>query len=249
MTRNSLPWHIVKKSTLHGTGVFAARNIPAGTRIIEYGGKRITSEQADAMHPVNPDDPFHTFFFSLSSGEIIDGGDHGTDARWINHSCSPNCEAQENRSGKKVYIHALEDIPAGTELFYDYGLVMEGRITRKLKEQYRCLCGTAACRGTMLALPEKAAAGKRVKRAKDKEQKGAKRGEDKVGRKGKASGKTEAGAGTKADGKKTKANGDKKGKRGDSKRGSGGQPPAERRGEGKRERNGARKRQGTPDVS
>lgn len=155
MTLATNPWHIVKQSTLHGTGVFALRDIPAGTRIIEYGGKRITPEQADALHPVNPDDPFHTFFFSLTSGKVIDGGDKGNDARWINHSCGPNCEAQEGTSGKRVYIVALQDIPAGEELFYDYGLVMEGRITKKLKQEYLCLCGTPNCRGTMLALPKK----------------------------------------------------------------------------------------------
>src|SRR3546814_10812513 len=77
-----------------------AREIPAGTQIIEYKGKRITAEQADAKHPVNPDDPFHTFFFSLSSGKIIDGGDKGNDARWINHSCGPN-RSEERRVGKE----------------------------------------------------------------------------------------------------------------------------------------------------
>jgi SET domain-containing protein len=165
MTERLKPWHIVRQSTLHGTGVFAARDIPSGTRIIEYGGKRITPEKADELHPVNPDDPFHTFFFSLSSGKVIDGGQRGNDARWINHSCTPNCEAQENSSGKRVYVVALQDIPEGTELFYDYGLVMDGRITKALREQYRCICGTPACRGTMLALPKrgKPRAGKKTK--------------------------------------------------------------------------------------
>lgn len=157
MTEPTLPWHIVKQSTLHGNGVFAARDIPAGAHILEYAGKRITPEKADDLHPVNPDDPFHTFFFALSSGKVIDGGDKGNDARWINHSCGPNCEAQENTSGKRVYIVALHDIEAGTELFYDYGLIMEGRLTKKLKQQYLCLCGTGECRGTMLALPKKKA--------------------------------------------------------------------------------------------
>lgn len=170
MTRSSAPWHVVRKSTLHGNGVFAARRIPAGTRIVEYGGRRITNEQADALHPVNPDDPFHTFFFALSSGKVIDGGNRGTDARWINHSCSPNCEAQENSKGERVHIVALRDIEPGEELFYDYGLVMEERLTKKLKEQYRCLCGTPACRGTMLALPEK----KEKKEKKDKKKRAAK---------------------------------------------------------------------------
>lgn len=149
------PWHVVRRSKLHGNGVFAARKIPAGTRIIEYGGARISAKEADRRHPTNPDDPFHTFFFALSSGRVIDGGDQGNDARWINHSCQPNCEAQEGKHGKRVYIVALQDIPRGTELSYDYGLVLDGRITKALKEGYRCLCGTPPCRGTMLALPKK----------------------------------------------------------------------------------------------
>lgn len=151
------PWHVVRRSKLHGNGVFAARKIPAGTRIIEYGGARISAKEADRRHPTNPDDPFHTFFFALSSGRVIDGGDEGNDARWINHSCEPNCEAQEGKHGKRVYIVALDDIPRGTELFYDYGLVLDGRITKSLKEGYRCLCGTPPCRGTMLALKAKKA--------------------------------------------------------------------------------------------
>jgi len=155
MTDKASSWHTVKQSTLHGTGVFAARDIPAGTRIVEYGGRRISAERADELHPVNPDDPFHTFFFALSTGKIIDGGNRGNDARWINHSCAPNCEAQEGASGKRVYIVALRDIAAGDELFYDYGLILDGRVTKNKREQYRCLCGAPECRGTMLALPEK----------------------------------------------------------------------------------------------
>ncbi|WP_017524319.1 SET domain-containing protein [Pusillimonas noertemannii] len=165
MSTTKLPWHLVRRSPLHGNGVFAARDIPAGTRIIEYTGARITPEQADERHPANPDDPFHTFYFSLSSGKVIDGGDRGNDARWINHSCAPNCETAENPSGTRVYITALRNIDQGEELFYDYGLVMEGKITKKLRAQYLCLCGHDVCRGTMLALPEKKAAAKKKAKA------------------------------------------------------------------------------------
>lgn len=147
------PWYTVRRSKLHGNGVFAARKIPAGTRIVEYGGARISAEEADRRHPTNPDDPFHTFFFALSSGQVIDGGDQGNDARWINHSCTPNCESEEGRHGKRVYIVAREDIVRGQEIFYDYGLVLEGRITKQMKRDYLCLCATVDCRGTMLALP------------------------------------------------------------------------------------------------
>jgi len=155
------PWHEVRRSTLHGTGVFARRDIPRGTRILAYAGRRITPEQADERHPHNPADPFHTFYFALSSGQVIDGGKRGNDARWINHSCEPNCQAQENADGRRVAIIALRDIRRGEELFYDYGLVMPGRITARLKQDYRCLCATPNCRGTMLALPDKRKAHKK----------------------------------------------------------------------------------------
>ena len=177
MSKPSQTWHSVRQSPLHGNGVFAARDIPAGTRVIDYGGRRITSEQADAMHPVNPDDPFHTFFFSLSSGKIIDGGNRGTDARWINHSCAPNCETQENSAGTRVHVIALRDIQAGEELFYDYGLIMDGKLTKKLQKQYQCLCGNPECRGTMLALPEKKA--KSTKKTKSEKSPDGKKAEKK----------------------------------------------------------------------
>lgn len=153
MVTQRQPWHVVKPSKLHGNGVFALRDIPAGTRILQYAGKRLTPEQADALFPVNPDEPFHTFFFALSNGKIVDGGQRGNDSRWINHSCAPNCEGHENADGSRVFIVAMRDIPAGQELLYDYSLVIDDEITEELKQNYRCLCGAAQCRGTMIALP------------------------------------------------------------------------------------------------
>ena len=155
MATSDKPWHIVRQSKVHGTGVFAARAIPAGTRIIEYAGTRISAKEADRRHPTNPDDPFHTFFFALSSGKVIDGDDQGNDARWINHSCDPNCESLEGKGGKRVYIMARRDIRRGEELNYDYGLVIDEKMTKTLKAQYACRCGSANCRGTMLAIRKK----------------------------------------------------------------------------------------------
>ena len=164
MTTVEKPWHIVRRSKVHGNGVFAARNIPEGTRIIEYGGKTISNSEADRRHPTNPDDPFHTFFFSLSSGKVIDGDDHGNEARWINHACEPNCESSEGKGGKRVHIVAKRDIKRGEELNYDYGLVIEDeKLTKALKLQYECRCGAANCRSTMLGVP-----GKKAKKAKKK---------------------------------------------------------------------------------
>lgn len=162
----SKPWHTLRTSKIHGTGVYAARKIPAGTRIFEYVGEIISADEADRRHPVNPDDPFHTFFFALGNGTVIDGNVGGNDAKWINHSCEPNCETEES-DDFRVFIVALRDISRGEELYYDYGLVLDERLTKTVKEQYRCLCGTPSCRGTMLALKKlRPAAAKKIAPAK-----------------------------------------------------------------------------------
>jgi SET domain-containing protein len=157
----------VRHSAIHGNGVFATRKIPVGARIIEYMGKRITEAQAEKRFGLDPDNPHHTFFFSLESGKLIDGGDQGNDARWINHACEPNCEAQEKKG--RVYIHALRDISRGEELFYDYGLVIEEKMSKALKEAYACRCGSAECRGTMLAPKKKTSSKKSARKATKKE--------------------------------------------------------------------------------
>ena len=143
----------VRRSGVHGKGVFALEPIAAGERLIEYKGERISWKEALRRHPHNPDEPNHTFYFALDSGKVIDGKVNGNSARWINHSCAPNCEAEEIDG--HVYVHALRDIAEGEELFYDYGLVIDARQTNKLKKEYECRCGSRKCRGTMLAPPEK----------------------------------------------------------------------------------------------
>lgn len=165
----SKPWHTLRTSKIHGTGVYAARKIPAGTRIFEYVGEIISADEADRRHPVNPEDPFHTFFFALGNGTVIDGNVGGNDAKWINHSCEPNCETEES-DDFRVFIVALRDISRGEELYYDYGLVLDERLTKTVREQYRCLCGTPSCRGTMLALKKRRpAAAKKATSAKGAE--------------------------------------------------------------------------------
>ena len=132
----------VRRSGIHGKGVFET--------IVEYTGNVLTWKQAQKRHPHNPDEPNHTFFFHIDDKHVIDGGDGGNAAKWINHACGPNCEADETDDGR-VFIKALRDIEPGEELNYDYGLIVEGRHTKKLKEEYACRCGTPECRGTMLA--------------------------------------------------------------------------------------------------
>lgn len=143
------PAFIVRNSKIHGNGVFATRKIPAGSLIVEYEGERISWKEAVKRENAKAADDFHTFFFSLESGKIIDGGSQGNDARWINHSCEPNCEAREENG--RVFIYALRDIKRGEELNYDYGLILEARHTPALKRAYGCLCGAPNCRHTLLA--------------------------------------------------------------------------------------------------
>jgi uncharacterized protein len=139
----------VRDSGVHGRGVYAALDIPAGARIIEYTGERIDWEEAMDRHPHDPAQPNHTFYFHIETGQVIDALFGGNSSRWINHACEPNCEAEETAG--RVFITALRDLEAGEELFYDYGLVIEERYTPKLKKEFACLCGALTCRGTLLA--------------------------------------------------------------------------------------------------
>ena len=140
----------VRRSGVHGKGVYALANIVAGQRLIEYTGEVIPWDEALRRHPHDPAQPNHTFYFHIEGGQVIDAKHGGNSSRWINHSCEPNCEAEETAEGR-VFIRALRDIAAGEELFYDYGLVIDEPYTARLKADYACWCGTAACRGTMLA--------------------------------------------------------------------------------------------------
>jgi uncharacterized protein len=141
----------VRRSGIHGNGMFALQAIPAGQVLIEYQGRIINWKEALRRHPHDPAQPNHTFYFSLEDGRVIDGNDSGNDARWINHACEPNCEADEDELNSRVWIKALRDLKKGEELFYDYGLVIDEPYTKKLKADYQCLCGSKKCRGTMLA--------------------------------------------------------------------------------------------------
>ncbi|PPE66346.1 SET domain-containing protein [Caldimonas caldifontis] len=139
----------VRRSGVHGKGVFALAPIRAGERVIEYKGEVITWAEALRRHPHDPTDPHHTFYFHIDDGHVIDAKYGGNAARWINHACNPNCEADEVDG--RVFIKALRDIAPGEELFYDYGLIIDERYTPKLKKEYECRCGAPNCRRTMLA--------------------------------------------------------------------------------------------------
>ena len=157
--------YAVRNSPIHGRGVFASRTIRKGSDIIEYRGRRISMEAADELPDSDPDNPHHTFLFELNDGRVIDAGVRGNAARWINHSCRPNCEPYEDERGR-VIIAAKRTIRAGEELAYDYKLNVPGRRTTRVLAAYACRCGAPRCRGSMLD-PERNKAAK-AKRAKSK---------------------------------------------------------------------------------
>jgi SET domain-containing protein len=141
--------------------VYATRPIAGGERIIEYTGERLSFREADARYPDDEEsDRHHTFLFAVDGRTAIDGNEGGNDARFINHSCEPNCEVEIE--GKRVFVDALRAIAAGEELTYDYWYLTDERYTlADLQRIYPCRCGAASCRGTLARPP-------RPKRAKKK---------------------------------------------------------------------------------
>jgi SET domain-containing protein len=142
------PMFEVRRSRIHGRGVYATRRIRKGTRVIEYVGERISHEEADARYDRKGEDDGHTFLFVVNDDLCIDAGVGGNAARFINHSCNANCETviEDDR----VFIDAIRTIQPGDELGYDYQLTWESTDDPAELELYACRCGAPQCRGTML---------------------------------------------------------------------------------------------------
>ncbi|MCI0148911.1 SET domain-containing protein-lysine N-methyltransferase [Paraburkholderia sediminicola] len=105
---------IVRRSSVHGKGVFAMRTLAAGERVLEYKGEVTSWRNAVRCHQREGVEG-HTFLFGLSDGRVIDGNRGGNSARWLNHACEPNCETIEDE--ERIFIHTLRPIGAGEELF------------------------------------------------------------------------------------------------------------------------------------
>jgi hypothetical protein len=203
----------VRRSGVHGLGVFAAKSIAKGTRIIEYVGERVSHDEADRRYEGKDANDSHTFLFIVDSKTVIDAGTDGNDARFFNHSCDPNCESTVEK--KRVYIEATRDIAAGTELTYDYQIYREDGDPENIDEVFACRCGFPNCRGTMLWPPEPKKKRKAKKKAVAKS-KGKAKGKSGVSAKSSTRGK--AGAGGMA---KSKAVGKRGGKSTAGKSGAG----------------------------
>lgn len=143
-----------RKSAIHGNGMFAVAPIAKGERLIEYKGRRRSHEEVD-NDDAGDVESGHTFLFTLDEDWVIDANYEGNSARWINHSCAPNCEAvmeenEDDARASKVFIEAIRVIRPGEELTYDYGITLAQRHTPRLKKIWACRCGAKDCTGTML---------------------------------------------------------------------------------------------------
>jgi SET domain-containing protein len=145
---------VVRRSRIQGRGVYATRDIDEGERVIEYTGLLITNEEADAQSDDEGMRRHHTFLFGVDDRYTVDGARGGNEARFINHSCAPNCESVIE--GRRVFIDALRDIGAGEEISYDYWYTTDGGYTLEdLRRIYPCHCGAPACRGTLAKPPRR----------------------------------------------------------------------------------------------
>ena len=142
-------------SPIHGNGVFATETIEKGERIVRYKGTLRSHDDVDEEYG-DIDEDGHTFLFTLNDDYVLDANSEGNIARWINHSCKPNCEAVleeddgDDRRKDRVFIEATRKIKPGEELAYNYGITLDEAHTPRMKKIWACRCGARDCTGTML---------------------------------------------------------------------------------------------------
>jgi len=131
-------WIIFKPSAIHGMGGFAGTDIPSGTRVIEYVGRKIGKAESLRLCEAN-----NEYIFDLDGEHDLDGNVSWNPARFLNHSCMPNCEAEEDEG--RIWIVAIRDIRAGDEMSFNYGYDLEDY------REHPCRCGALDCIGYIVA--------------------------------------------------------------------------------------------------
>lgn len=141
----------VKKSKIHGTGVFAKENIKSGQKVIQYIGEKITKKEGDKRSAyrikkyLNKPDEGSVYIFELNKKFDIDGSPLYNKARYINHSCEPNCEV--DIIDNKIWIISIKKINKGQELSYDYGYAFD----KDDFVDHPCRCGSKKCIGYIIS--------------------------------------------------------------------------------------------------
>jgi uncharacterized protein len=127
-----------RESAIHGTGGFAKTDIPAGTWVVEYTGEWITKDES-----LRRCEAGNEFIFALNDEWDLDGSVSWNQARFLNHSCEPNCEAE--RIGERIWLIAFRDVRAGEELTFNYGYSLVDY------REHECRCGATGCVGYMVS--------------------------------------------------------------------------------------------------
>ncbi len=158
----------VKISKVHGTGIFATKDISKGTRIIQYIGDKVTKSEGDRRSALrikkylNSSITGSVYIFELNKKFDIDGNVKRNKARFINHSCDPNCEV--DISNDEIWISSIKNIKKGSELNYDYGYEFD-------KDDYKdhiCNCGSKNCIGYIISSDDWPKFGRHIKKIIDK---------------------------------------------------------------------------------
>ena len=129
---------VLKDSPIHGLGGFAKAAIPQGTRVVEYVGERISKRES-----LRRCEQSNEYIFALDDQQDLDGNVAWNPARFLNHSCAPNCEAE--LQNERIWIIARRDIRAGEEITFNYGYDLENY------RDYSCRCGWPRCIGYIVA--------------------------------------------------------------------------------------------------
>ena len=143
-------WITVRQSKIHRKGVFAKKNIPKGTKVIEYVAEKMTKKQSDDVADLHMEkSKNHTadggvYIFELNSRHDVNGKVPYNTARLINHSCDPNCETDIIKG--HIWIIAIKDIKKGDELNYDYGYEYDTDY-----DEHPCKCRAKKCVGYIVA--------------------------------------------------------------------------------------------------
>src|SRR5260370_18532393 len=127
-----------RSSPIHGIGGFARNDVASGTRVIEYVGEKITAAESLRRCEQN-----NEYIFALNNGLRLDGNVEWNPARFINHSCEPNCEAKPD--GERIWLVAIREIRTGEEITFNYGFDLEDY------QHYICHCGALGCIRYILA--------------------------------------------------------------------------------------------------
>jgi uncharacterized protein len=144
------PYIEIKSSKIHSRGIFAKKDIPKGTKIIEYVGERVTKKLSDVRAENTLEKSIENksngavYIFDLNKRYDIDGSVSYNTAGLINHSCNPNCETEGD--DKNIWIMAIKEIKQGEELSYNYGYDISNY------EEHPCNCGSSNCPGFIIKM-------------------------------------------------------------------------------------------------